>query len=281
MTTLLTYPFVDFSVVNFIISLVSFPVFGKVLENLYGGLALAKYLVVCSTATGAWLVLLGMFEPLMVRDLAKWSLIPESAYFGFQPVLMACFVALKQAMPETEVSIFFLFRVKLKNLPLFAMGLTTLASLLMPSRGAVAMFFALPISWLYLRYVSTLYGQNGQAGDLRDAFSLASFFPPQAQAVVGPVSRWLDARRCWPAAGSRGGALPVSASGAEIDSRAAPALNTSLASRENRAIATELINSRLQSLDQSPAPDTTVSFADPAADFADLTPIKKLDFTEQ
>jgi hypothetical protein len=33
--------------------------------------------------------------------MSSWFSIYGGGYFGFQPVLMACFVALKQAMPES------------------------------------------------------------------------------------------------------------------------------------------------------------------------------------
>ena len=282
-TTLITYPFVDLSVVNLVISLVSFPVFGKVLENLYGSAALAKYLFVSVFVTGAMLVAIGMFEPLLVRDVAYWSRIPDSAYFGFQGVLMACFVAMKQAMPETQMAIVFLFKLRLKTLPLFALGMTTLVCIVSPSRGAASMFVSLIVSWLYLRYFSTMYNGNSVRGDLRDSFSLASWFPPQMQGLVMPISSWLDARRCWPAKSDA--MLPISTSGADVDNLAAESMPGSSSARDNRAVATELINERLQSIEKSrhSPSETKVDFASSSSTllndtFEPITPAKKLDF---
>ena len=242
---------------------------------MYGSRAFGKYLAVVVVANGVVLLLLGLLEPLFVKNPAKWTT-PLTAFYGFQPGLMACFVALKQAMPDTLISIFFLFRVKLGNLPAFALTLTTLAGIFLPSRGVLSMWVSLPIAWGYLRFISSLYSQS-VAGDLRDSFSLASFFPPAAQPYVQPLSRWIDARHFWPARAAAS-ALPVAVGGAELDSRVAqvaglPQPTSSV--RENRAIATELINERLESIErQSPIKyDGNMAFgADDS--FVDVTPIK-------
>ncbi len=272
---LATYVFVDLDVINLVITIVSFPVFGKVLENLYGSRAFAKYLAVVVLTNGVVLLLLGLLEPLFSRNLAKWTP-PQTAFYGFQPGLMACFVALKQAMPDTVVSIFFLFKLRLGVLPVFALTLTTLAGIFLPSRGVVSMWVSLPIAWGYLRFVSTLYSQS-VAGDLRESFSLASFFHPSLQPYVQPLSRWLDARRFWPARAAAS-ALPVAVGGAELDSRVAQVAGLpqpSSSVRENRAIATELINERLESIErQSPIKfDGSIAFgADDS--FVEVTPLK-------
>jgi hypothetical protein len=269
-----TYVFVDLDIINLVISIVSFPVFAKVLENLYGSRAFGKYLGVVVVTTGIVLLLLGVVEPLFLSNLSKWTT-PQTAFYGFQPGLMACFVALKQAMPDTFVSIFFLFKVRLGMLPVFALTLTTLAGIFLPSRGVLAMWVSLPIAWGYLRFFSTLYSQS-VAGDLRESFSLASFFPAALQPYALPVSRWIDARRFWPAR-AVASALPV-VGGAELDSRVAQVAGLpqpSSSVRENRAIATELINERLESIErQSPIKfDGSIAFgADDS--FVEVTPIK-------
>ncbi len=215
--TLVTFVFVDLDPVNFFITLVSFPIFAKALETAYGGLALARYLAIVVVATGSVLFLVGLVEPLFVKNMVLWSETPKSALYGAQPIMIACLVAMKQVMkkkggkkkknhfcsvlqlmPETYLSIFFLFKLRLGWLPTFAITLTTLSGVLMPSRGIVAMWLALFISWIYLRFVATFFSQSA-AGDLRESFGLASFFPAAAQPYVLPLSRWIDARRFWPA----------------------------------------------------------------------------------
>ncbi len=249
--------------------------FLQVLENLYGSRALARYLGVVVVTNGVVLLVLSLAEPLLGRDVARWTT-PLTAFYGFQPGLMACFVALKQAMPDTVISIFFLFKVRLGMLPVFALTLTTLAGLVMPSRGVLSMWMALPIAWGYLRFFSNLYGQS-VAGDLRESFSLASFFHPAAQPYVQPLSRWIDSRRFWPAR-SAASSLPVVA-GAELDARVAQAAGLPQPSstvRENRAIATELINERLESIErQTPVKfDGTITFGGSDESFVEVTPIK-------
>ena len=153
-----------------------------------GPVAFLKYLGVCTVTTGLVLLLFGMFEPLFVKDIASWSIVTNTGYFGFQPGLMACFVALKQVMPDTQIAIFFLFRIKLGQLPLFALTLTSLAGIIMPSRGVLSMLVAFPVSWFYLRYFSYLYNRT-TPGDMRDSFSLATFFPAAISPYILPLAK--------------------------------------------------------------------------------------------
>ena len=98
--TLVTFVFVDLDPVNFFITLVSFPIFAKALETAYGGLALARYLAIVVVATGSVLFLVGLVEPLFVKNMVLWSETPKSALYGAQPIMIACLVAMKQVMKK-------------------------------------------------------------------------------------------------------------------------------------------------------------------------------------
>lgn len=262
----MTYVLVDFSLFNAFITLVTFPIFGKVLENMYGAWAFGRLLLVAVIGTGILLLIVGMFEPIFVRNLENWLVISRTGFFGFQPGLMACFVALKQAMPETYLTIFFLFKLRLRQIPLFAICLTTLSGIIMPNRGILAMILSFPVVWIYLRFFSTLYLKNG-AGDMRESFSLASFFPAQVAVYVQPVSKLIDSCRCWPSHGTA--VLAADPLGNDVDARVTPHVAISAASRGNIAKATELVNERLNSVaggKEEPAVALDISFEEKSPD---------------
>ncbi len=158
------------------------------------------------TLTGLICAVLGAVTPSVTGSLQPWFDVYAGGYFGFQPILMACFVALKQAMPDSIIALAFIVRVQLKQLPALTLGLTLVAALLLPSRGALPMAVALPVSWCYLRFFSSL-ATPATTGDLRESFSLASFFPVTLQHTVFPLSRRIDALRCWPSSSTP--VLPV------------------------------------------------------------------------
>jgi membrane associated rhomboid family serine protease/antitoxin (DNA-binding transcriptional repressor) of toxin-antitoxin stability system len=273
--TLLSYPFVDSNVVNIVISLLSIPIFGKLLEELYGSAAYARYLAIVTVATGVVCALIGATTPMISSSLTPWFDVYAGGYYGLQPIMMASFVALKQAMPESVIALAFVVRVRLGSLPTLTLGLTLCAAIVLPSRGALPMAMALPVSWVYLRYISSLDSTATAVGDMRDSFSLASFFPVAVQSVVYPVSKFLDSRKCWPsvrAANSTNNNNNNHVNHTLANSAVVP---MTAAAREHRAIATELVNQRIESLNRSVAsgPETVITFDEQS--FADITPIKK------
>lgn len=291
--TLATYPFVDTSVLNVLISLLSIPIFGKLLENLYGTAALTRYMAVVTVVTGLLCAVVGLFLPMLTASLDGWFDVAQGGYFGFQPMLMASFVALKQAMPESIIALAFVIRVRLKSLPVLTLSLTLVAAAVLPSRGALPMALALPVSWCYLRFFSSLAGP-GATGDLRDSFSLASFFPPALQTLVLPVSRFIDSLRCWPAVRASTGAGAGGSSAARAPLLPTTQVAMTQAARDHRAVAMELVNKRLESLERTAGADvlgdTTITFDEslsttasvaPDASFVDITPIKKAPLSGQ
>lgn len=273
---LVTYPFVDSNIINIAISLLSIPIFGKLLEDLYGSAAYARYLAVTTVATGVVCAMIGAATPMITSSLDPWFDVYKGGYYGLQPIMMASFVALKQAMPEAEIALAFVVRVRLKTLPALTLALTLCAAIVLPSRGALPMAMALPVSWMYLRFFSSLSPQGG-VGDMRDSFSLASFVPVYLQGFLFPVSRLIDSCSCWPS--NRSGAHgPYGGSAPPILPVIASAPMTAVA-REHRAIGADLINKRLESLDRSAVAGTSeddliITFDAADESFVDVTPTK-------
>lgn len=249
-------------------SLLSIPIFGMLLENLYGAAAYAKYCLIVTVVTGVVCAVVGAAVPFITGSLTPWFDLDMGGYFGFQPILMASFVALKQVMPESIIALAFVVRVKLKQLPFVTLSLTLCAAIVLPSRGALPFAVSLLVSWCYLRFFSSLQTPS-TTGDLRDSFSFASFFPAIAQPWIMPISRRIDGFRFWPNStpkpGAAGAILPV----VTVSSTSIPMTQ---AARDHRAVAQQLVTERIAELDRSQSiAEVVVSFDDSATEKLSVT----------
>lgn len=266
----MTYPFLDYNVINIIITLATIPIFGMLVENLYGRYMFVKFCVIVVVVTGIICAAIAAAIPFITGSLSSWFDVGVGGYFGFQPILMACFVACKQAMPESIIALAFVVRVKLKHMPILTLTLTLCAAIFLPSRGALPFAVALLVSWCYLRFFSSLQMPSA-GGDLRDSFSFASFFPQAMQPWIAPVSRRIDGLRCWPGQGS---ALAAKSSGSVPSTLPAVAgIPMTQEARDHRAIAQELVNQRMDALERSETlSDVAISFDESASEVKPVAP---------
>jgi len=153
-------------------------------------------------------------------------------------------------MPDKEIALALIVRVPLNYLPLLTLTLTVCASFVVPNRGALHMALALPCAWIYLRYFERDPVNNNVRGDLRDSFNLASFFPRVIRGYLQGVARIIDACGCWPSS-SNVRVISVGDLDAQV-ARYASGHMTAQA-RQHRAVATKLLNERLQKLDKEAA----------------------------
>jgi hypothetical protein len=87
---------------------------------------------------------------------------------------------LKQQLPEQQFSIFGVYTVRGKHIPLLTVAIGAIHGLFV---GQVTDFLYLItgvyVAWFYLRFFQL--HDDGTKGDHADSFSFASFFPPNVQ----------------------------------------------------------------------------------------------------
>jgi len=99
-------------------------------------------------------------------------------------------VAVKQLIPDQEISIFFVVTMKAKHLPglIILIGIASFA-LGLPSKHLPHVLFGTLGAWIYLRY----YQRKGDVvGDLSTSFAFATFWPEPIRPAIALIARILS-----------------------------------------------------------------------------------------
>ncbi|KAF9116307.1 hypothetical protein BGX27_003615 [Mortierella sp. AM989] len=156
---------------------------GKYLERAWGSRELFKFLAVTSIGSMLGIYFTCLFE-YIVRG--NEDLLYETQAYGLTAVLSGFLVGFKQLVPEHSVTLWGVFSVRVKTLPMLFAVLMIFESLITRSQIQLMMaLYGMFISWVYSRFFKT---QDGIRGDRSETFSFASFFPEAAQPIVKPFS---------------------------------------------------------------------------------------------
>ncbi|KAF9963765.1 hypothetical protein BGZ70_007196 [Mortierella alpina] len=156
---------------------------GKYLERAWGSREFLKFLAVTSVGSMLGVYLTCLFQ-YIVRG--NETLLYDTQAYGLTCVLAGFLVGFKQLVPEHLVTLWGVFSVRVKTLPMFFTVFVVIESLLTRSQIQLMMaMYGLFIAWVYSRFFKV---QDGVRGDRSETFSFASFFPESAQAPVKAVS---------------------------------------------------------------------------------------------
>eukprot|EP01113_Clastostelium_recurvatum_P016306 TRINITY_DN1929_c0_g1_i1.p1 TRINITY_DN1929_c0_g1~~TRINITY_DN1929_c0_g1_i1.p1 ORF type:complete len:351 (-),score=63.07 TRINITY_DN1929_c0_g1_i1:939-1943(-) len=157
--------------------------FGKYLEPIWGPAEFLRFVTLVNTISGVMVMLFLIFMYAVTMN-------PYYLYnvnlCGFAGVLMAFTVALKQLVPEQEVSVFVALSMRAKTLPILSLVISiTLFLLGFQSKSLPHTICGMVVSWCYLRF----YQRKGDVrGDLNESFAFATFFPEPVQPPIRVAS---------------------------------------------------------------------------------------------
>jgi len=172
--TLLTYPFVENSIIALASGLICIVIASRLLEPLWGNTELAKFLIVSCIGAGV----LSGFGYLFIYCLTLNEEFLYSRYFhGLVAIKGAVLVGLKQTRGEDFLLKTPMLSVQINQVPFILLavfwGLSGVTGLI--STEYCTLFSAgIYAAWFYLRFYQ--HHQRGQ-GDLADHFALSTFFP--------------------------------------------------------------------------------------------------------
>ncbi|MQL82314.1 hypothetical protein Taro_014799 [Colocasia esculenta] len=111
---------------------------------------------------------------------------PVSGFFG---ILSGFLVGIKQIMPDQEVGLFFLLKIKAKWLPsLLVLVSSALSFFLVETVSYIpTLVFGIYTSWIYLRYLQKKPETNLR-GDPSDDFAFSTFFPQFLRPILDPIA---------------------------------------------------------------------------------------------
>lgn len=221
--TLLTEPFVETSIIRFILSIVIVFVGTEYLESNWNlqqaaGLQItgssssildetSYYLVIVTLATDLACVIIK--SATAVFGLSSTSMLAKPLNMGMFAIFMSFIVVVKQLSPESNVKVFSVIKFRLKRLPFILLSFALFVSVLRLSITPflTPLFINFYISWFYLRYYqinhvadilptatnsgsSTSSGSSTVRGDASDTFAFVQFFPDRWHSYLRPVSRF-------------------------------------------------------------------------------------------
>lgn len=157
----------------------------KIIEPIYGSKEYLKFTLVANLLAGlsgfTVLFLAYMFGP-------RLGFILYGKYCGFQALLAAYLVAVKQIMPDSELRLLFVLKLRAKYLPGLYLLITSIVSAIQESYFTISLvtsgtYFA----WIYLRFFQTKM-EGKLVGDPSDEFRFATFFPELMHPVVDKIA---------------------------------------------------------------------------------------------
>lgn len=159
-----------------------------VLEPIQGQKALTKIILITAISSGTltfitiwFLYVVGSMVSIENADVMA-STVLYAPVCGFQGAVSGLLVTLKQAVPESDVRLAHVLKVKMTFVPIIYVLCVCCMAIL---RGHVLKYVPFTVfgwytSWVYLRYFH-LMPDSGLRGDPSDQFRFLSFFPEKIQ----------------------------------------------------------------------------------------------------
>lgn len=182
---LITAGYIEQTVYGAVISTIGLLFIGKLLEPIWGSKEFLKFIFVVNflTSVSVFITAIALYYATMQE---KYLYMPIS---GFHGVLSGFLVGIKQIMPDQELSVFGIARIKAKWLPSLVVFFSVIASFFTEDSAAYlpVVIFGTYMSWIYLRYMQRKVETNFK-GDPSDEFALSTFFPEFLRPLINPIA---------------------------------------------------------------------------------------------
>ncbi|GAB4854934.1 Rhomboid-like protein 19 [Ancistrocladus abbreviatus] len=182
---LITAGYIEQTVYGVVISTIGLLLLGKLLEPIWGSKEFLKFIFVVNFLS-SFCVFITAIALYYATSNEVYLYIPISGFYG---VLSGFLVGIKQILPDQELSLFSVLRIKAKWLPSLMLLLPIAVSFFVA--GSVAylptLIFGTYMSWIYLRYLQRRPETNLK-GDPSDEFAFSSFFPDFLRPIVDPIA---------------------------------------------------------------------------------------------
>eukprot|EP00889_Picochlorum_renovo_P004986 jgi/Picre1/32016/NNA_007364.t1 len=188
-----TYAFVEDSFLSLLWTLPTAVFIVHALDPIQGSQGTGKIILVTVAASGilTFITLSMTYYILIVSGMGDGddASMLYTPLCGFQGAISGLIVALKQAIPESDVTLATSIRFKMKYAPLIYIVGVSLVSLVsgMMLKYVPFVVFGWYAAWLYLRHFHRM-PDSGLYGDPSDQFRFASFFPERMQPAVSVIA---------------------------------------------------------------------------------------------
>ncbi|KZT43744.1 DUF1751-domain-containing protein [Sistotremastrum suecicum HHB10207 ss-3] len=188
--TFLSAGFVEISIIELIFSLIFMPASLRYLERLWGTTETIKFIVINIVVGNVISFVLSWIE--FVAFGYAETFLYGMEYRGQMALQTAVLVAFTQIIPEHQIQLFGVFKIRVKRLPMLYVGFSNVMCILGFQAPFILIQFGWLSSWTYLRFykrtpVDTPGGVETY-GDRSETFAFVHWFPPFVHYPVGILS---------------------------------------------------------------------------------------------
>ncbi|CAL8468418.1 g7958 [Coccomyxa elongata] len=187
-----TAGFLEVHFYKVIFSVLSCLALARIIEPVWGSSEFLKFLAATNVATGgATLFSLYIFFALTQYSEKSGDLLYKEVS-GFEGIVAACLVAIKQIMPDNEIMLLTgVIRFRVKHLPSLFLVLAVAGSFLLGTSLSTVPFvcFGTYFAWVYLRFLQYKPELSARGDPFNEDFRFASFFPEVMQPPVDRVAQ--------------------------------------------------------------------------------------------
>ncbi|KAF8711936.1 hypothetical protein RHS03_01494, partial [Rhizoctonia solani] len=179
---------------HLILSLLVVPPSLRYLERLWGSIETAKFIFVTVVASNVIAVGLSWIEYVVIGkpELFLFGMI----YRGQSALQCGILVAFTQLIPEHQVQLFGVIKVRVKTLPMAYVTYSNIMCIIGYQAPFILIQFGWLVSWVWLRFYkrTVLEGSLGGVtthGDRSETFAFVNWFPPIAHKPVSILSTFV------------------------------------------------------------------------------------------
>ncbi|KAI9617415.1 hypothetical protein KEM48_004868 [Puccinia striiformis f. sp. tritici PST-130] len=179
--TLLTAGLCEVGVIELVFSLFTLIMCGRYLERVYGTTEFIKFCLTTIGVSNFISVIVNVAEHYVLQDSGMF--LYGSSYRGMMALHAGFLVAFTQLIPEHQVQLFGVIKVRVKNLPMIYVGFSNVMCILGYQSPFILIQMGWLSSWYYLRFIR--WNESGEfRGDRSETFAFAMWFPSFIQPLV-------------------------------------------------------------------------------------------------
>lgn len=182
---LVTAGYLEHSVFGLVLSIIGLLFSGKLLEPIWGSREFFKFIIVVNIFTSISVFVTTIF----LYYITRMESFLYTPLYGFHGVLSGFLVGVKQIMPDQEMTLFYVLKLRAQWLPSLLVLVSIIVSILATESTTYLPFiiFGTYGSWLYLRYIQKKPETNLK-GDPSDEFAFSTFFPEIMRPIVDAIA---------------------------------------------------------------------------------------------
>ncbi|KAK9845713.1 hypothetical protein WJX81_000351 [Elliptochloris bilobata] len=195
-----TAGFLETSLLKLLLGAFGILMLAKVLEPVWGSKEFLKFVLLVDMAVGV--STLSLLYLLYVCGVDPKGKLLYAELGGSEGIIAGCLVAVKQLMPENEVTLLGFIRFRAKLLPSLFVVLAVVAGTFLGSALSTVPFvcFGTCLSWIYLRFLQPNSELNLRGDILNDDFRFATFFPEIMHPIIDKLTGAVGKYMCFPKA---------------------------------------------------------------------------------